>query len=254
MSGFFFEKGLVVLREGRHLEFQHRSDTHLYFEDPLTVDIVRLTEAQFWSEFERQELRVDQRSVSTVAALTLPDVEDATPLPAVPENYERSHERKLAYVHGMRRRGITRGQLNLIEEAILEIAKEIDDAKPPKRLTVSEWMRKFERARCDIYVLLDKRASLQKRTSKDPEREALVEEAVQDFLDRGARNVSEAHSRYEAEVAKRNEERKAARLEPSEPISQRTFYRRIDAVGKYDLAVARMGRQEALSAPMLNVP
>lgn len=248
MSGFFLEKGLVVLREGHHLEFQHRSETHLYFEDPATADIVSLTEGQFWNEFERQELRIEYRAISTAETLTLPEADDDRSLPAVPEPYQRRHERALAYVRGTLRRGLTRGQLGLIAEAISEIATEIEDAKPPRPITVSEWMRKYERSKTDIYALLDVRAMSPKRERRDPEHEALIAEFVQDYVAGGARRINQTYAAYVKDVEKHNEERGVSRLKPFVPISARSFYRRTKKVGAYDLAVARLGRQEARRA------
>lgn len=244
MSPFFLERGLVILREGRQLELHHRTSTALYFEDPISGDIEAIAEEQFWRDFERQELIV-QDAVSSPKALELPSPDKEPQLPpALSEKHAALHLRKLNYVGGIRQRGISKGQIRFIADAIPDIAKEIGDTKPPKSQTVAEWMRKLERAQGNVYALVSKHACKRKRERQDANHEALISRVVEDHLGKeAATNIRE--ERYLLALKNLNTEQEHAGLPVFKPISIRSFQRRIHALDRYDVAVARHGRQEA---------
>lgn len=242
---FFFEPGLVIERQGRIFEYRHRSDAACYFEDPHTADIVPITEAEFWDELAREELRIlPARSTSKELVLPKPD-EELPRFPVLSETHQKRHARMLHYVRGIEQRGITRGQIKLIEEAIPEIAKEIDDSKKlPEAMTVSEWMRKLDRAHGDVYVLVPASAGKLTRQRQEPEHEEIIETAIADhFTGAGATDVYYDH--YLPALKSRNDERAKAGKPVFTRISLRSFMRRTAKVDRYELAIARLGRQEA---------
>lgn len=250
---FYFEQGLVIERQGRVLEFQHRTDTCCYFEDPRTRDVVPITEAEFWDEFAREELRVlPARSTPTELELPKPD-EESRPLPVLSENHEKIHARKLRYIREIEQRGITRGQVELIEEAIPEIAKENkdlelkEDPKPPAAMTVTEWMRKLDRAHGDVSVLLPASAWKLTRQRQTPEHEELLENLVEGhFTGFGEGSATDIHSdKYPPALASLNAELAQAGKPVVKKISLRSFSRRTEKIDRFDLAVMRYGYQEA---------
>ena len=244
MQRFYFEKGLTIQHDGRTLEYHHRTDAFHYFENVQTGDIEKLTEEQFWNKLECRELAVLD-AFSSSKELQLPE---PPPAPIVlSEKHEANQVRKLDYVKGMQVRGITRGQLILIAEAITEIATEIKDAKPPSVITVSRWMCAFERARGDVYVLVSGHAKKIKRERHEADHEALVQRTIDDhYLTRDQLKASDVYQdNYTPALTTLNVERTRSGQSVFAPISLRTFNRRIDALDKYDVAVARLGRQEA---------
>lgn len=244
---FFFEPGLVIERQGRALEYHHRSDAACYFEDPHTTDIVPITEAEFWDEFAREELRIlPARSSSKELVLPKPD-EEPPPPPVLNEKYETLQARKLDYVRGLERRGITRGQIKLIAEAIPEIAKETNDPNPPKAMTVSEWMRKLDRAHGDVFVLVSAHAARLKRERQTPEHEEVIDTAIKNhFTGVGKGSATDVyHDKYLPALEALNAELAKANKPVLTPVSLRSFTRRTEKIDRYDLAVARYGRQEA---------
>jgi|GEM_PF-1037393 len=244
MQRFYFEKGLTIQHDGRTLEYHHRSDAFHYFENVQTGDIEKLTEEQFWDKHECRELTVLD-AFSSPKELQLPE---PPPAPIVlNEKHEANKVRKLEYVKGMQVRGITRGQLILIAEAIAEIAAEREDAKPPSVRAVSRWMCAFERARGDVYVLVSGHAKKVKRERHEADHEALVQRTIDDhYLTRSQLKASDVYQdNYTPALTALNAERARSGQSVFAPISLRTFNRRIDALDKYDVAVARLGRQEA---------
>lgn len=244
MQRFFLEPGLVVQREGRFLEYQRRSEHKIYFEDPFTGDIEGFTEEQFWTEFECKTLTIaDARSTPTALKLPEPDVQPPLPI-ALNEKYEKDHLRKLDYVGGMGKRGITKGMIELIEEAIPEIAAEIEDPDPPVADTVARWMRELKRAGGDTTVLISGHAAAVTRQRQDADHEALITNVIGDHLGKlSVTDIWEDH--YLPQLKILNAERAKASLPMFLPISSRTLNRRIEKLDRYDVEVARHGRQEA---------
>lgn len=244
MQRFFLEPGLVILREGRYLEFRHRSDLNLYFEDPITCDIQVLTEENFWVEFETKALTI-ANARSTPTELQLPSKDTPPSLPIeLDEKYRRDHLRKKDYIAGLDKRGITKGRLDLIAEAIIEIAAEIDDQDPPSPSTVATWKRTLEDAGGDDASLVSGYAKANTRNRQDPEHEELIRKVIGDHLaSLPATKIWSDH--YLKEIKGLNADRVKMALAPFRPIGQRTFSRRIERLDRYDVAVARYGRQAA---------
>lgn len=244
MQRFFLESGLVILREGRYLEFKHRSDLNLYFEDPFTGDIQTLTEEAFWNEFETKALTIaNARSTPTALELPLKDAQPSLPI-ALDEAYEKDYLRKSDYIAGMKKRGITKGQLDLIAEAIVEIAAEIGDRQRPSQYTVAAWMRALEDANGDDAVLVSGYAKTIVRHRLHPEHEELIRNVINDHLAKlPATKIWEDH--YLMEIKALNADRAEMHRPPFRPISERTLSRRIEMLDRYDIEVARHGRQEA---------
>lgn len=244
---FYFEQGLVIERQGRILEYDHRSDASCYFKDPQTTDIVPIAEAEFWEELGREELRIlPARSTPKELDLPKPD-EESRPLPVLSEKHEKKHARMLRYIREIEQRGITRGQIELIEEAIPEIAKEDNNPDPPAAMTVSEWMRKLDRAHGDVSVLIPASAWKLTRERLIPEHEGILAKLVDDhFTGFGEGSATDVfNEKYPPALASLNAELANAGKPLETPIALRTFTRRTEKVDRFDLAVMRYGYQEA---------
>lgn len=246
---FYLAEGLVIQREGRQLEYLRRTDQAIYFEDPKSGDIEKLLEKQFWEEYTEKKLAIVD-ALSTEKSLIFPSQDASTLPPAVSDKQKEAHQRKLEYVRGMQFRGITQGQIAKIEEAIKEIAQQIGDPKIPKKGTVAFWMRKLGRARDDVYALMSKQAAELKRESQDPDHEALIKEVLDEYLEEAPKSpLSDAYQdRYLPALEAKNAERLCDGHVPFKAVSDRTFHRRFNDIDKYDVAVARLGRQEARRA------
>lgn len=245
---FYLAEGLVIEREGRQLEYFRHTDQAIYFEDPISSDIEKIPEKQFWEEYTGKKLAIVD-ALSKEKSLILPSAdapEQGIP-PVVSEKQEKDHQRRLEYARAVQHRGITRGQTARIEEAIKEIALQIEDSDPPGKSTVQLWMRKLERSGGDIYALMSKQATDLERDIQDPDHEALIKEVLDEYLEETPNGpLSDAYKdRYLPAIAAKNAERLRNGRSSFEPVSDRTFYRRFDDIDKYEVEVARFGYQEA---------
>lgn len=62
----------------------------------------------------------------------------------LPEKVQTGIDRRYAYVIGMRKAGLTRGNRRLLPEVIEKIAARLKDEKPPSPSTVLSWARRYE--------------------------------------------------------------------------------------------------------------
>lgn len=245
MAQHYLGQGLVIQNEGRTLEYLRRAGTKIYFEEDATGAITNFEELDFWDLLQRNEISVLEAFASP-KELGYADAVEKLPVP-LEAKHELDHLRKLEYVTGIQKRKITRGQLEFIKEAIQEIAKEINDPKPPSHMTVTAWMRKLERANGDIYVLVSGHARKGTRERQAAEHEALISDIIDEhYLTRKFLPATQVYNdNYLPALEDINAERLAAGEPEFEPVAERTFYRKIHRIDKYDVAVARLGREEA---------
>lgn len=247
MNGFFLGEGLVINRNGITLEFLRRSQTTLYFEDAEGGDITFLEEAEFFQELHNGSTVV-AKAFSSDKELHLP----ALPIQKQPElsttlvKYQDEAVLRQAYVQGVKKRGITRGQIELIAEAIDEIASERGDSVPPSPITVATWMRRYELNGNSISALIPAHAMRKTRRRTTAEHKQLIDDVIDEFyLTRERISVATLYLRYVAAIQQENADRKRSKLPALKPLSPRTIYRRVAQLSKYEVAAARFGRQEA---------
>jgi putative transposase len=108
-------------------------------------------------------------------------------------------------------------------------------------------MRKLERANGDIYVLMSGHVSKAPRQRQSSEHEALLSDVIDEYY--MTRKCLAAKQVYDDYYLPALDELNAARVAAQQPefeaLSERSFYRRIDRIDKYDVAVARLGREKA---------
>lgn len=245
MATHYIGEGLVIRKEGNVLEFLRRAGTKIFFEDGETGTISGFEECDFWDQLQRNEISILETFASP-KELIYEEAAQKLPVP-LDAKYELSHLRKLEYVKGIQKRKITRGQLKFIEEAIREIAKEINDPKPPAHMTVTAWMRKLERANGDIYVLVSGHAKKGERQRQAAEHDALIGDVIDEYyLTQQQLTAAQVYTDYYLAALKDlNAERMAAGEPEFEPIADRTFYRRIHRIDDFEVTAARLGREEA---------
>lgn len=244
MQPFYFERGLVILRHGVYLEYQHRGQRGMYFQNPETCDVECITEEEFWNDYERQEIKVAD-VLSSPTKLILPDATSVGEAPiAIPDKYKKVLIRRHQYVEGIEKRQITRGKIELIDEAVSEIAREINDPKPPKGRTVSEWMKALAEACGDIVALLPKFAFRKKRERQDPDHVAFLDDLLRANLEK---SVWDFHQDIYLPRLKEFNAARARRNEPTfTPISYRSLCRyRDEHIPLHEIVTAKKGRQEA---------
>ncbi|MFP3604652.1 transposase [Paraburkholderia sp. SIMBA_053] len=252
MKSSFLCKGLVIVRRTAHLEYVTRSAGSIYFRDLVSCELCALTELQFWEEFNSRAIKVVE-AFSSATSLVYDENDvapaDATEMPVVgmPEKWQADVDRKGLYIAGIRQRWITRGQRTQLKTALEEIAKEISDPMgPPAPSTFGKWMRKYELSGFDIASVSSGFVNRSRRKSTGRVHEQIIQCSIQDhYLVLGRPSFRSAHLRYVNEIKKENRNRVGENIKQLQPISYRTYVRRVGDLSKYDVVEARYGAEYA---------
>jgi transposase InsO family protein len=239
--------GLVIERHNIVYAYLRRSNSRIYFEEIKKGEIFEIEESVFHIERESGQLRIiKSRSSDVEVDVDKSDESEVNDLSTFSEKNQEKVLRAHGYVKGIERRGITRGDIPLIKEAIPEIAQEIKDPHPPSARSVSSWAVRYQKSQGDLISLLDGRSIKRMYASIDQENENLIEEAIDSiFMTLKRNSVREAFSGYCISVKKRNVQLTAVGLPKIKLVAVRTFYRRVNARNKKEVAIARFGKAHA---------
>lgn len=112
----------------------------------------------------------------------------------------------------------------------------------PSWRILSSWKSKYYKSGKSILSLVPKHSRKGNRKRKT-DSQLLVEEAInKKYLTREQISVAEAFTYYKARVIEVNRQNHEQKIRP---ISQRTFYNRINELPPYDVSVARFGKRYA---------
>ena len=248
-------EGLVISLNGSTYEFRCKIHQLVQFECINTGEILSITESQFFEDWKNQVITILPAS-STPKELSIspcnlttdtlqPSIIDLSALPN--DKAKEAALLRIKYVRHMRMAGITRGRLELLKDEIPRAAIELNDPKPPAFSTVSRWMREFDRNHGDVVALFDSRTMSPRRHSRrSSEHDNLIRDIIDDrFMKEEPDTIPFIYDTYQSAIKKYNLECSTNNLSPETPISERTLYRIIDSIDKYDVAVAQLGYAEA---------
>lgn len=158
-----------------------------------------------------------------------------------PSNLQQQAHSRLDIIKFVEKR-ITGGWTERNLSPILEQYKEKTGNPIPSCRILADWKSEYYKSDKSIHSLVPKHSRKGNRKRKT-DSQVLVEEAInKKYLTREQLSVAEAFAYYKArlvEVNRHNQEQKI------KPISQRTFYNRINELPPYDVAVARFGKRYA---------
>lgn len=159
-----------------------------------------------------------------------------------------------AFVLGVLKRGITRGQLRKLAEAAIEIAVELNKMRrkgdekiePPSVQSLSRWIKSYQKGGSSVETLIPRSAfrECSKRIGK--ESEGLISEAIEEkLLNEGVGKYSEIYSVYCDKVNKINHDREERGEEKIELVDRSTLIRRILDIPSFERDAALHGVQAA---------
>ena len=151
MALFSFAIGLTLRRGEQLLEFRrHLSSGDVQFEDPLTGKIYTWALTKVFREINSAELVIFRGDAS---GATKSNGDGTKPLPlissleSIPAKYTKELARRLDYINGCKKQGITKGRRNALTHAIENIAKRRNETSPSTS-TVMTWWRKLDHSDC----------------------------------------------------------------------------------------------------------
>lgn len=152
MQTFSLRARLCVLLRGRRLVLVNRlMDHRLAFKDDFGEPIV-LTEAEFYFAYDKKELTID---VDQPYLDTVPLTRNAPPdLSCFPEKHSAEALRRRAYLNALI--GIDTSKLSKdleLEGQIADVARTIQDMRPPSPPTVRRWANRYGLTRCVVHLV-----------------------------------------------------------------------------------------------------
>jgi putative transposase len=224
--------------------------TTVQFEFADTGQYITLTKSQVLAQLERKELRVvtagpDSSTGQASAADRAQVYVDPMSLTAAER---RLLDYRLAIVKALRKRGITKGQRALIAAHLPAIAMAVDPSlPPPKPSAVMQWARKYEASGLNPFVLAPARRGRRHRSVLSDFTVELVQRAIQRvYLTRDKHSVKDVHRHVVGMLARLRRQGQIPDLDNRRlTVSERTIYREIDKLDKFDVAVARHGMTRA---------
>ena len=233
------ERTLQFLRQIDHKSCQ--------FEFQDNGEIVTRTKGWVLEKLKQKEM--------TVVCTNLPSTNDASvskgdvflDVASLTDGDKKGFERKLAYVTGMRKRCITKGQRQRIVDATEDIARTLQDDSPPKVSAIMTWMREFERSDDNPYVLVTRRRLVVHRSPISEFLNDLIWVSIERiFLNRERRTVKDVWTHLKATL---NRLEKTGQV-PEDAngrmdVSERTIYRRIQEIDPFERDRKRLGETHA---------
>lgn len=241
MSAQLIGPGLAIKSGSNVLIFLRQTADSIYFDNTVTGEIVTYGKREFFRQLDRGVIAVSHALVAPGEIQTKPEEGSSNNAPLSIAHLTPKHAqqlmRKIAYVTGVQQRGISRGKKYLIDEAIAEIAREIDDAKPPCVSSVCSWLKRYESHHHQPHVLASRHFNRKPYRRLD----ASQEQEIQDTLDEHYLSLASRSARGVYKTYQGIQESKKS----TEICSLRTFYRRIKEVPAFDRDAARRGTQFA---------
>lgn len=235
---FSFVTGLTLRHGARTLELVRQlSDDEFVFEDVETRRPRTMNRYKTLKEIESGNF------VVVLPALGTPDSYEEAPsyhATALPERIEQQIDLRYAYVIGMRKAGLTRGNRNLLPEVISKISSRLRDSHPPSVSTVLDWAKRYETSGGNPRALVSKNYNRTSPPRKPPILQTLIHEMIRTVYLTGKRNSIE----HTTNVINQKAERLVAlgQLKQEEAkVSPSTVCRWINNLDKYTVIKSRYG-------------
>ena len=233
-----------MLRRGtRTLEFVRiLAGNRVQFEDQQTKEVQTMHLSKFYSGVLAKQLIPvllnDALSADIAAANRPPKL--VTDLSSLPVKTKKDLERRMKYVKAIRKRCITRGQRQRVEESIPAIAEKLKDSNPPSTSTVLGWMRLFELSSMNPASLVSGNKCRRRNRRTHILIEDLVEKKLRSVYLTPARHTLEhTLEQIKIEAEKLHKSGKLTQQEAS--VSLSTLSRRLGEFPPYDIDRARYG-------------
>lgn len=239
---FSFVTGLTLRHGARTLELVRQLSEHEFvFEDVETRRPRTMNRYKTLKDIEAGNFIVVLPSLATLDSLDETPSYNAT---ALPERIEKQIDRRHAYVLGMRKAGLTRGNRRLLPKVISAVSSRLGDSHPPSVSTVLDWAKRLESSGDNPRALVSKNYNRKSPLRKAPALQALIHEMIRKiYLTRKLHSIE-----HTTTLINREAERLVAegKFEPEgSKVSPSTVGRQINTLDKYVVIKSRYGAARA---------
>lgn len=243
MPQFSLEVGLVVRRGAQLLEFLNMvPGNRIQLRDQRTHLVQVMNIKTFYSELLRKKI---QPVIGEEASGPHASSDSKTPTFIADLSSLSFAERvqldlRMHWINSLRKRGITRGQLAAMQDAIPAIAEKVKGTQIPSVATLAVWMRRFDMSGGNPAAVLSRN-----RYRKRPRTvHTLVEEEIQKklrsvYLTSARFNLRHVHEQIQLSLKKQVQANKLTLAQSK--VSLATISRRLGEIDKYQRDKARFG-------------
>lgn len=247
MQQFQISKGLVIFTDNEQYEYTDRAATELYFQSLESGKRKIIQEPDFWPGVQRASITILHSIVNE--KIVQSEFTDQTKTRFISELLPKHFselQRRLHYVQGLSKEGVSRGCRPRIARAIPKLAKSLNDGKPPSASTVQAWMRNYEKSDDPNVALINTNAFRSRSEGVDAESERFLQDEIQlHYASITRPSVTSAYKAYRDDLRKENRRRLEDGLPDLQPVSERTYYYRIKRLPQKELLIAREGYEVA---------
>jgi putative transposase len=247
MQQFQIGKGLIISTNGSQYEYTDRAVGEFYFQAIDNGKRIIIEEQDFWPGVQRGSISVLYSTCTQEIIQT--HTSDQTPQRFISEispKYFNDLKRRLHYVQGLNKEGVTRGRRKKIARTIPKLAKAIKDDMPPAASTVQTWMLQHGTSLDPNVALVNANAFRKRGERIDDESEQFLQDQIQKHYAKLERpSISGAYTYYKDDLLYENARGVAQRAAPLYLVSEKTFYNRIKKLPQKELLISRFGYEIA---------
>lgn len=247
MRQFQISKGLVIFTDNEQYEYTDRAATELYFRSLESGKRKIIQEPDFWPGVQRESITVLHSMVTkSVVQTQFSDQTKSTYISELTPKHFTDLQRRLHYVRGLRKEGVSRGRRNRIASLIPKLADSLNDTKPPSASTLQSWMRQYETSDDPNVFLISGNAFRAKSERVDTESELYLQSQIQFHYASITRpSITTAYKAYRSNLKQENLRRVQDGISLLHRVSEKTFYNRIKDQPQKELLIAREGYEIA---------
>ncbi|PPD10685.1 hypothetical protein [Methylophilus sp.] len=247
MQKFQISMGLVIFTDNEEYEYTDRSDTEIYFRSLNSGKRKIIQEPDFWPGVQRGSIVVLHSKVTDkIVETKFSDQSKSKFISELAPKYFTDLQRRLHYVSGLIKEGISRGCRKSIASFITKLSSSLNDTKPPAASTVQTWMRQYETSDDPNVFLINGNSFRAKPERIDTESELFLQNQIQlHYASITRPSITTAYKAYRNDLKQENLRRERDEVGLLHPVSEKTFYNRIKDLPQKELLIAREGYEVA---------
>jgi putative transposase len=247
MQKFQISKGLVIFTDNEQYEYTDRAASELYFQSLESGKRKIIQEPDFWPGVQRESIAVLHSIVTDkIVETKFSDQTKSKFISELKPKYFTDLQRRLHYVAGLVKEGISRGCRKTIDRVIPKLAASLNDSTPPSASTVQTWMRQYQTSDDPNVFLINGNSFRAKSERVDTESELFLQNQIQlHYASITRPSITTAYKAYRNDLKQENLRRERDEASLLHPVSEKTFYNRIKDLPQKELLIAREGYEVA---------
>lgn len=247
MRQFQISKGLVIFADGEQYEYTDRTASELNFQSLESGKRKIIQEPDFWPGVQRQTIAVLHSTITNkIVETQFSDQTKTKFISDLSPKHFNDLQRRLHYVLGMKKEGVSRGCRVTINSVIPKLAELLKDENPPAASTLQAWMREYETSDDPNIFLINGNAFRAKKKHIDTESEVFLQNEIQlHYASITRPSITSAYKSYKEDLRKENRRRADNSLPNLHLVSEKTFFNRIKSLPQKELLIAREGYEVA---------